>query len=165
MRSMKVRLTVALAGFSGLWLAIVLAARWDRPENLSGPGIRLADCPESPNCVCSREPRESHRIDPLPLGNGDPDSAMQQITELAAGLPGAETVRLESDYAWVEFRSRWIGYVDDVEFELDREAAVIHVRSASRTGYSDLGVNRERVDRIRLLWDDHATSASGASGP
>ena len=59
------------------------------------------------------------------------------------------SVKEEEDYLYAEFSSKIMGYVDDVEFLIDQEANAIQVRSASRLGESDLGVNRERVETIR----------------
>jgi uncharacterized protein (DUF1499 family) len=53
------------------------------------------------------------------------------------------------NYLYAEFTSAIMGFVDDVEFYLDEGAKVIHVRSASRLGQSDLGVNRKRIETIR----------------
>jgi uncharacterized protein (DUF1499 family) len=64
-------------------------------------------------------------------------------------MPRTDIVTLEEDYIHAECRSRIFGFVDDVEFWFDGANGVIHFRSASRMGYSDLGVNRKRMERIR----------------
>lgn len=116
----------------------------DRPTTLGVQNNQLAGCPDSPNCVCSFEIRDSHRIDPL-RGNLD------AVKSALAQMPSAEVIREEGDYLYAEFTSRLMGYVDDVEFLADPASGVVHVRSASRLGHSDLGVNAKRVEEIRTL--------------
>ena len=64
-------------------------------------------------------------------------------------MPRTNIVKEEENYLYAEFATKIMGYVDDVEFYVDQEANAIQVRSASRLGQSDLGVNRERVETIR----------------
>ncbi len=113
----------------------------------NGP-TTLAPCPASPNCVCSLSTGEQHAIEPL-RPNGDLEQTWQRLQEVVAQMPRTQLAERHDDYLRYEFRSRWLGFVDDVEFLLDRPQQVIQVRSASRKGYSDLGVNRKRVEEIR----------------
>ena len=76
-------------------------------------------------------------------------SSLRSIVEQ---LPGVRVVETEPDYFRAEFTSRILRFVDDLEFLLDPEAQVIHVRSASRTGYWDFGANRKRVEQIRKTY-------------
>ena len=76
-------------------------------------------------------------------------SNLDQIQAVLLDLDEANIVSVEGNYLYAEFTSRIMGYVDDVEFLYDRENGVTHVRSASRLGYSDLGANRNRIERIR----------------
>jgi uncharacterized protein (DUF1499 family) len=64
----------------------------------------------------------------------------------------------QGNYLHVEMRSLMFRFVDDVEFSLAASAGLIHVRSASRVGYSDFGVNRKRVERIRAAFDSQPAS-------
>ena len=73
-------------------------------------------------------------------------AALQQVVTTA---PGARVVRASPEYLYAEFRSRVMRFVDDVEFALDAARGVIHVRSASRVGVRDFGVNRARVEALR----------------
>ncbi|MFW5814571.1 MAG: DUF1499 domain-containing protein [Spirochaetota bacterium] len=107
---------------------------------------RFAPCPESPNCVSSFATDELHAIDPLPLPADDP---MGTLRETVASFPRTKIVVEDGDYLHATFASLVFRFVDDVEFRIDREADVIHVRSASRVGYGDMGVNRRRVESIR----------------
>ena len=79
--------------------------------------------------------------------------ALLALALLAAGrlglLPGAQVVAARDDYLYAQFATRWLGFVDDGEFWVDPAAGVVHVRSASRVGRSDFGVNRQRIEAIR----------------
>jgi uncharacterized protein (DUF1499 family) len=109
---------------------------------------KLAPCPDSPNCVCSQDARPSHSIAPLTC-TGPWPAARQKLLAVIRSMPRSRVVAEQADYIHVEFASAAFGFVDDVEFLVDAAAHVIHVRSASRVGYSDLGVNRRRVEDIR----------------
>lgn len=109
---------------------------------------RLAACPNSPNCVCSEEgepPRS--RIEPFAV-QGDPAAAFRRLRELTAAAPRTAIVAATEVYFHAERRTL-LGFVDDLEFRLCPEKRVIHVRSASRLGYFDLGVNRACVEALR----------------
>lgn len=120
-----------------------------RPDNL---GIdsegRLAPSPNTPNCVHSQRGRGRNAIKPLRY-EGDSRGAMRRLHEVLIATRGAHEIRASGGYLYFEFHSRLFGFVDDVEFACDRRASVIHVRSASRLGHSDLGANRRRVEAIR----------------
>ena len=114
-------------------------------------GLSLSPCPSSPNCVSSLETEDvKHRVEPLTWA-GDLAHTKARLRDAIGGAGNATFVRETDTYWKVEFRSRFFRFVDDVEFWFDREPAVIHVRSASRLGYSDFGVNRRRIEHIRLL--------------
>ncbi len=120
-----------------------------RPSNLGVKDGKLAPCPTSPNCVVSQGiPDAGHAIAPLPY-SGDATSAMQRLEAVVKAMPRTAIVEKTDTYLYAEFTSQLMGYVDDVEFYLDPTESVIHVRSASRLGESDLGVNRKRVEAIR----------------
>lgn len=109
----------------------------------------LAPCPETENCVCSEYPEDRvHYIKPIDL------SATPQITDLDQLVPiitdmGGEIVVLEQDYLSAIFKSRVFGFTDDFELRLDQADRLLHLRSASRVGRSDLGANKSRVDAFR----------------
>jgi len=107
----------------------------------------LPPCPASPNCVSSRDPDPSRRVDPIPF-RGPPEEAREALEAVVRSLPRATIVASSGTGIRAEFRSL-LGFVDDVEFRIDGAAGVVHVRSASRKGYWDLGVNRRRVETIR----------------
>lgn len=120
--------------------------RGKRPSNLGVSNGRLADGPHKPNWVCSQTERKSHRIEPLTF-TGDGDEALQGLKQLIEGLPRTRLIEERDNYLYFEFSTPLMGYVDDVEFYYDGK--VIHMRSASRLGYSDLNANRKRLEMLR----------------
>ncbi len=113
--------------------------------------VSLSPCPSSPNCVSSLETEdEKHRVEPL-TWSGDLSHTKSRLRQAIVAAGNATFVRETDTYWKVEFRSRFFRFVDDVEFWFDRETNVVHIRSASRVGYSDFGVNRKRIEKIRLL--------------
>jgi len=119
-----------------------------RPTNLGVHDGRLISCPASPNCVCSHDSDAQHAIAPLSY-SGTPAEAMHTLKEIIQSLERTAIITETDTYLYAEFTSKLMGYVDDVEFYLDPTGAVIQVRSASRLGKSDLGVNRQRIELIR----------------
>jgi len=126
----------------------VLSAMTPRPENVGQANGVLAPAPESPNAVSSQADDESHAIAPLAFDQSAQDT-METLRKIVEGMPGATVISQSETYLYAEFRSQIFGFVDDVEFLVDPAENVIHVRSASRVGRSDLGVNRKRVEQIR----------------
>ncbi len=106
---------------------------------------RFAPVPSSPNCVSSRaDPADrQHYIEPLQTT--DLDAARQALL----AQPRTELVEEDGDYLRFVCTTRFLRFKDDVELELDPDAGVVHVRSASRVGYGDMGVNRRRVEALR----------------
>ena len=126
-------------------LGLIGCAR-ERPNNLGAREGILAPCPASPNCVSSQTENERHRITPL-VFSGDPGAAFARLKRVLSGRSDTTIVEDSPEYLRVELRTML--FVDDGEFLLDRANMVIHVRSASRLGYSDLGKNRSRLEDIR----------------
>jgi len=120
---------------------------WRRPDNLGVTNGRFAACRRTPNCVSSQaDPSDrEHYIAPIPF-RGD---AMAAVRRAVAAMPRATVISEKADYLYAEFRSKLLGYVDDVEFFYD--GAAIQVRSASRLGRRDFNVNRNRVEQLRAL--------------
>ncbi|MCL6435805.1 MAG: DUF1499 domain-containing protein [Leptolyngbyaceae cyanobacterium HOT.MB2.61] len=119
-----------------------------RPANLGVRNGRLAPCPGTPNCVCSYDQDGQHAIAPLSY-TSSPAEAMAALKQIIQSIERTNIITESSDYLYAEFTSKLMGFVDDVEFYFDPSAKVIQVRSASRLGQSDLGVNRKRVELIR----------------
>ena len=117
---------------------------WRRPDNLGVKDGRLAPPRRTPNCVSSQaDPADrEHYIAPI---KGNLAAARRAVES----LPRTRVIRAESNYLYAEFRSKLLGYVDDVEFYFD--GSLLQVRSASRLGRKDFGVNRKRVEQLRAL--------------
>ncbi len=122
-----------MIGWSTLLMAAVL------PEG------RLAECPDSPNCVSTQTHDRTKLMAAWPH-DGSVADARRRILAILADMPRAEVVQADEGYIRVEFCSRILRFVDDVEFLIDD--SVVHFRSASRVGYHDMGVNRRRMEAI-----------------
>ena len=123
---------------------------WKRPDNLGVKEGRLAPPKTTPNCVSSQaDPSDAeHYIAPIPF-KGAAVEAMAAARKAVEGMQGASIIRHEDGYLHAEFRTQLMRFVDDVEFLFDEKAGLIQVRSASRLGRRDFGVNRARVEAIR----------------
>src|SRR4051812_44594071 len=121
-----------------------------RPDNLGAVRGRLAPCRSTPNCVSSQADLgdRAHYIEPLRF-SGEPARAWAVLHVIVQGMERAGIVQADAVYLYAEFTSRLMGYVDDVEFLLDAPARMIHVRSASRLGIRDFGVNRAPTESAR----------------
>jgi uncharacterized protein (DUF1499 family) len=126
----------------------LLSCAGTRPGNLGVADQRLAPCPSSPNCVSSDASDPTHAIPPLAL-EGPPEQAWQSARAAVAELPRTRIVTGTDDSLHAECRSALFGFVDDLELHLRPGEGIIAVRSASRLGYGDLGVNRRRVESLR----------------
>lgn len=111
---------------------------------------RLDPCPSSPNCVSTEAQDSGHSIAPFRYGKSKAE-AKESLKAVIRSLPRTKLVGEEESYLHFEFTSLLLRFVDDVEFLFDDELKTIHFRSASRTGHSDLGVNRKRMEEIRSL--------------
>ena len=119
--------------------------------NLGIDDSKLMPCPKSPNCVSSQAYDEKHYIEPIKY-SGSQQTAHDRLLQIIKTEKRTEILTDREDYIRVEFTSALFRFVDDVEFYFPEEKAgeaVIHVRSASRVGYSDLGANRKRIEHIR----------------
>ena len=119
-----------------------------KPDALGVHEGHLSPCPNSPNCVSSDASDAVHHIKPYRLRVAS-EVAWQQLQTVIASLPRTRIINLTDNYLHAEARSLIFRFVDDMEFQLRPQEQLIAVRSASRLGYSDLGVNRKRVEQIR----------------
>ena len=108
----------------------------------------IGPCPDKPNCVSSLATDKRHFIEPLRF-TGVPAVAWARLRAALQSQARTRIVAEQDGYLHAECRSLVFRFVDDVEFVMQPEQMVIQVRSASRTGYSDFGVNRRRVERLR----------------
>ncbi len=99
-------------------------------------------------------------IAPLAV-QGDGAATLARIKTIVSGMAGAEVINSETDYLYAQFTTRWMKFVDDVEFWFDPASGVIHVRSASRVGRGDLGVNRKRIEAVRAALPLPAVTRQG----
>lgn len=151
-RRMLINTVFAVALFLGIGIVGLASVSWfaKKPESL---GVTeqgtLHPCGGKPNCVCTFEERASHSIDPLSSIDGAEQAVLRIIQDVIEAMPDAKLVDMRQDYLHFEFRSRMFRFVDDVEILWNRQTGTVHFRSASRSGHSDLGVNRKRVERIK----------------
>lgn len=119
---------------------------WKRPDNLGVKDGRLAPPRRAPNCVSSQaDPSDAeHYVAPIAF-----QGSFKEIRRIVESMPRVTVVTEDGNYLYAEFRTRIMRYVDDVE--LFHDGSVIHVRSASRLGRKDFGVNRARVEKLRAL--------------
>ena len=110
----------------------------------------LSACPSSPNCVSTQAIDEEHAITPFRYAKARAE-AKEFLKAVMATLPRTKLVVEDDSYLHYEFTTLLLRFVDDVEFLFDETTKTIHFRSASRTGYSDLGVNRKRMEQVRAL--------------
>ena len=122
-----------------------------RPADLGAPDGRLRACPSSPNCVCSEDSDQQHGIAPLTY-TGDGAAAFARARSAALSLPRTQLINETADYMHFESTSRLMGYVDDLELQLEPAKNEIAIRSASRLGHGDMGVNRKRVEELRAAY-------------
>ena len=110
---------------------------------------KFTPCPNKPNCVSTQaNPKSRHYLAPTPF-EGSVSEVMEKVLELVKEIP-RHTVRTKSDkYLHAEVKSRVFGFVDDLEIYLDESEKLVHMRSAARTGYGDLGVNRKRLEHLQ----------------
>jgi len=137
--------------------SLLTACSGERPNNLGMQGDRLTECPHSPNCVSSQAVDEGHRIPPLVFSD-DPAPAFARLKLMLVRRDDTTIIEERPRYLRVEFRTTL--FVDDGEFLLDSKQRLIHIRSASRLGYWDLGKNRRRMEEIRWQFADKAASAN-----
>lgn len=107
----------------------------------------LRDCPASPNCVCTQASRAAQHM-PAIAFSGTAAAAIAALVEEITNWPRTRIVSRKSNYLHVTVRTRLFRFVDDVEFFAEEDAHLLHFRSASRLGYSDLGVNRRRMENL-----------------
>ena len=113
---------------------------------------KLSPCPDSPNCVSSQSEDLDHHIKPLAYTDSRSE-AKDRLMSLLQSLPRVKVVIEEPDYIKAEFTSAVFSFVDDVEFYFSETEKIIDVRSASRVGYYDFGVNRRRIEDIRTRFE------------
>ena len=152
-------MNIAVSGFISIIFSLIITLSGSlilTNPALAAVGLnnnQLSPCPDSPNCVVSQNGDEKHSIAAIPY-TGDRATAKETLLKVLSVVPRTEIVEDSDNYIHAESTSRIFKFVDDVEFYLPEDGNVIHVRSASRVGESDLGVNRRRIEQIRLAMED-----------
>lgn len=140
----------ALTRMAGLVAILLLSACSSQPPGNLGvqPDGRLQPCPDRPNCVSSFGSVEdaTHYIEPFVAD----EARWVALPDLITAQSSLRIVEQQQHYIRAEATTRILRFVDDLEFLFRPDQELIHVRSASRVGYSDFGANRERVENIRL---------------
>jgi len=147
-------ITVFLFAAAGILLLLVLAvlSKSGKPPGLVAG--KLSVCPDKPNCVSSEQQNDAlHYLEPVALQSG-PDP-LTVIKAVIADMGGVIQVQ-DGDYIAAAFSSPLFGFVDDLEVRVDPLERRVHIRSASRVGYGDAGINRKRVERFRKLYAEKA---------
>lgn len=157
----RIALRLGRAGLIVMGVFALLSMTDSAPTHLGLAGGKLAPCPDSPNCVSSAATDPRHAIAPFALDRSL-GAAREELRQAAAKLPRAKLIAETENYLHFECRSLIFRFVDDVEFHLDAATQTIQVRSASRVGHSDLGVNRRRVEAIRALLPEPMRLAKSA---
>jgi len=145
---------VALPMIGAVLLMPLFSCAGKRPTHLGVESSRLAPCPSSPNCVSSDAADSAHSIAAftLTIPSGD---AWPAVRQSVASLARTKIIAETSDYLHAECTSAVFGFIDDLELHLRSAEGVVAVRSAARLGYSDLGVNRRRIEDLRALLIKH----------
>ncbi|WFD10813.1 DUF1499 domain-containing protein [Tepidibacter hydrothermalis] len=143
---MKVFLTI-------LTLIIVLMVIKNNiiPKNLGVKDGKLAKMPSSPNAVSSQTDIEDKKVEPLKF-NGDLEETKTKIINVINNYEGTKIIKNEKNYIYVVFTTGGMKFKDDVEFYFDENSKLIHFRSASRVGYSDMGLNKKRFNEIQKYY-------------
>ena len=156
---------IAVVVIVGLPAAALLAGQMHllsgrRPDDLGvRNGLLKPPAARAWNSVSSQAERhphtDYHAIAPLRY-SGDGQAAFARLASVVAGMPGVTIVTSDPAYLYAEFQTPLLKFVDDVEFLLDEPAGVIQMRSASRLGRKDFGVNRKRLEEIRTRFEAQA---------
>ena len=112
---------------------------------------KLHPCPKSPNCVSTQAIDEKQKMEPIKY-SGDLEDAKAKIISIINSLKRSKIITNEENYIHIEFRTATFRFADDVEFLFDDKEKIIHFRSRARMGYSDMGVNRKRMEEITKLF-------------
>ncbi len=138
----------------GLIPVIFLASKSimsSRPDDLGATNGQLAGCGDAPNCVSSEATDDEHSVASLTF-EGTAEEAMVRLKGVIENMSRTNIVTADDSYLHAEFTTLIFRYTDDVEFQINAGDNTIQIRSASRTGYSDLGANRTRVEAIRAAF-------------
>ncbi len=140
------KIALVLVLLIGAWV-FFQAGPGEMPKDLGVTNQKLKDCPSSPNCVSTQATDADHQMDALDF-KGDLASTKQQIMKIMGATARMELKSEATYYLHYVATSKLMKFADDVEFFFDHQNQKVHFRSASRKGYSDLGVNKKRMEKI-----------------
>ncbi len=145
-KGLIILIVLALLGFLAM---LIYKAHLSKQGQAAGlVDHRLTQCPSTPNCVCSEYWADNgHFIEPIVL-HGASTLVMPRLKQAIEAMGGV-VIKQDSDYLAATFTSDLFGFVDDVELRFDEVSGLVQMRSASRQGYSDMGVNRKRMERLK----------------
>jgi len=132
-------------------------------------GLALPPCPESPNCVSSQASDSDQQVKPFSYQGHALPTAKQALLKALSSLPRTEIVLEQGNHLKAAAKSRVFGFIDDLDFIFDDQNKLVQVRSASRVGYWDMGVNRRRVAKLSGAFQEalgaHQTGSPGSRDP
>ncbi len=128
-------------------LILFSACSGTKPLDIGAKNGNFIECPSSPNCVSTQTTSKKHKMEPIPY-KLPLEEAKAKLLKIIGNMPRTTITQNEGPYLHSEFKSKLMKYVDDVEFYFDDAGKLIHFRSASRKGYSDMGVNKKRMKAI-----------------
>jgi uncharacterized protein (DUF1499 family) len=131
-----------------MFVTILWGCSGNPAERHNSESSGFLDCPDTPNCVSSLAKNPKYQIEPFRLKK-DPEASWDIVKKTVGSLPRTKIVSADNTDIHAECRSLIFRFVDDLSLHLTPSDGIIHLRSASRTGYSDLGVNRRRVENLR----------------
>ncbi|MBS3997790.1 MAG: DUF1499 domain-containing protein [Hydrogenophaga sp.] len=157
MKLLSIALPLLLAGAV---LAVQTGAlQGSPPDDLGIHEGRLKPPSSTPNSVSSQaalypeHPQRAYAgIEPLPFKRGGAPASLQAVHTVLQDMPGVSVVQQQDGYLRAQAQTRWLRFVDDLEFWANPERGVVELRSASRLGHGDLGANRSRMERVRSAY-------------
>lgn len=158
MKTILITLSVLAVAIIALFFILgVMSKSGKAPGLIDG---RLSQCPDRPNCVCSEAGNDAgHTTAPIRIPDDSTLDPLPVLKQVILEMGG--TVRAESgSYLAATFSSAIFGFIDDLEIRVDAPQRVVHVRSASRVGHSDMGVNRERTELLEKLYINKVSDAN-----
>ncbi len=141
------------AALTGILLTGGMMKMWTPPKDLGAENGKLRDLPSTPNAVSSQTEKESAYIEPFPF-QGSEGESIARLLETLDSFDEIEVMKQEPRYIHAVATTKLMRFKDDLEFAVVEGEDVIHVRSGSRIGYSDGGVNRKRLEQIRSRYLD-----------
>jgi len=136
-----------------LLIVLIIVSCSSGPKKIGMRGRFFQACPGTPNCVSSMDKRRNHYVAPINYTISNED-AFKRLIVVLNSMNKVTVLKQTPTYVYVVFRTPLMNFKDDVEFYLPSFSKIIHIRSASRIGFSDMGANRKRVELIRKRFNE-----------